>query len=141
VFTPDSKFIGACTSDGIVIWDVLTREKMLKIDTITEDDSLYYSPPADKLYFTLDRKYLIYIKRNQIFKIKLDDSSVVSKCRIDTYRLKKLMISSDGNLLGAVNGSEVIIWSLVENRLINTIGHKNSVLSIDFTPDGKYLVV
>lgn len=141
LFTPDSKYIGACTSDGIVIWDVFTKEEILKIDTKTEDDSLYYSRPADKLFFTPDRKYLVYVKRNQIFKIKLDDLSVVSKYRIDTYRLKKLTISRDGNLLGGVNDTEVIIWSLAENKLVNTIGHKNRVLSIDFTPDSKYIAV
>lgn len=140
-FTPDSKYIGACTADGMIIWDIYENGQIAKIDTKTDDDTLYYSSPAEKIFFTPDRKYVMFIKQNKIIKIKLIDLSVDHIYEMHTPRLKKFIISKDGTLLAGVNGKDVFIWSVTENKLVNMISHQNNVHSIDFTPDGKYIAV
>ncbi|MDQ0246477.1 WD40 repeat protein [Bacillus fengqiuensis] len=138
-FTPNSKYIAACTKYGILIWDIENERKIVEIDTKTDGDK-YYSPPADILHFTPDGNYLIYYKQNYVYVIDLFDNTVKNKFKIN-HSLTKLIISPDGTLFAGIDYTRVVVWNIPEERLVNIISHKEMVESIDFTPDGKYIVI
>ena len=144
VFSPSGKHIASGSRDRkIRIWDVQTCKPFLKPFEGHEDDiqSIVYSLDGTKIVSgSLDTTVRIWDSTNG------ELLSVLKGC---TFGIHCVAISPDGSLIASGSGDlideksgEILAWDAKSGKVVwgTSERHKKKVLSIRFSPDGKWLL-
>ncbi|KIJ12191.1 hypothetical protein PAXINDRAFT_157005 [Paxillus involutus ATCC 200175] len=140
-FSPDGKYLATGAEDKqIRIWDIAKKRIRNVFDGHQQE---VYS-----LDFSLDGRLLVSGSIDNTARIwdMVDGSSKVLRDpkMSDSYAgVNSVAISPNGQLVavGVLGDDVVCIWDVASGVLIERLrGHRNSIFSVAFTPDGKGLV-
>ncbi|KAF0153925.1 MAG: (Myosin heavy-chain) kinase [Syntrophaceae bacterium] len=140
-FTPDGKYIvtgssGSAWEDAksMAVWDVVAGREIRKFGDSSSKNALAVTP---------DGRFVV---ANSGWKLKLWDIATGREVR--TFQgehasiLTSIAVSPDGRY--AVSGSwdkTLKLWDIATGREIRTMrGHKEKVLSVAFSPDGRHIL-
>lgn len=141
-FSPDGKTVitgsagsaWEASSKSLAIWDVATGKEMRKIGDPSQVNALAVTP---------DGRFVV---ANSGWKLKLWDLTTGREVRTfqgeHTSILTSIAVSPDSRY--AVSGSwdkTLKLWEIATGREIRTLkGHKEKILSVAFSPDGRYIL-
>ncbi len=138
-FSPDGKYIAMSLKNNIIsVRDVFTRQEVKKLEGVKGwIDSMSFSP---------DRKYIVASKEWHPEKsIVLWDYETGKKLweRDSQGKATFFCFSPDGKFIAVgTYTSDVILLLVTTNgkQIKNFSGHSEAVYSVNFSPDGKYLL-
>ncbi|MBL7809119.1 MAG: WD40 repeat domain-containing protein [Saprospiraceae bacterium] len=132
-FSPDSKFLGTCTSDSFKIWNLNNGNVILKAQDYYGFKSLSFSPDS-KLLATVSSD-----KTAKIWDLNTGKPALVFNGHTDL--VNSVAFSPDGRHLATGSDDNTAkIWDLKSRKLIFTLeGHMSSVNSVAYSPAGNLL--
>src|SRR5437763_4987866 len=133
-YSPDGRLV-ATGAENIVLWDALTRKKIVRLDYPSTIWSLTFSPDGRWLLSTHgDGSIVIWdpLEHEKIGNLKEHSGAI----RAVAYSRDGKFIASGGE------DDSIIIWN-TERREKEAVlmGHKNKVTGVEFSPGGKWLAL
>jgi WD40 repeat protein len=128
--SPDGRTLAATGHDGIKIWDIKERREIRHLRTTKSPSLVRFAPDGKTLVFEEDSYLRLWDVTTQTPKRE--------EIRID--RVHALAFSPDGTVLACAEDRDIVFRdpsNLAELRRLS--GHRNTVSSIKFGPDGKTL--
>ena len=147
VFSPDGKKLVSGTMGGNVqMWDVETGVPLAPFfegQGLDKDTNTYYQDPIKALAFSSDSTLLAVGSQN---RIRLLGSHQQIGFKEVSHGTNALVFSPDNTVLvtgttAGIRHSEIELWDLTTGEKLSTLdGHRASVKTLIFSPDGKTFV-
>jgi WD40 repeat protein len=157
-FSPDGKLLASADKKGIILWDVATRKPIGQPLTGHSGDilSLAFSPDskimASGSFIKVDDKSLPGKGEIYLWDVATHERIGPSLIGHDSP-VYSLAFSPDGKTLASGGGGKdyygedsdrgysIVLWNVAKGQALGSplAGHKNDVLSLAFSPDGKIL--
>lgn len=133
-FTSDGKYIISSSNNNyLIIWDAETGKELLKVEKTGGRQTLsnLISETSN------DGKYYVSVSNNtvRLWENKNDNNPL----NIENANCKSVIVfSPDGKRVVAASNENVLVWDVETGEiLLRLVGHKHSVNSVAFSPDGK----
>jgi WD40 repeat protein/serine/threonine protein kinase len=133
IFSPDGK-LAATGADDIVLWDAVSRTKLLRLTYVAEVWSLAFSP---------DGRWLVSSHNDgAILLWDVKEREATASFNEHSGSVRAVSFSPDGlRLASASEDRSVIVWDTVQRRKEATLlGHNTRVTSVAFAPSGDWIV-
>ena len=126
-----------------LIYETLTNDKdSIRIGRIVKERQVEFIHDNEKgrsaEYLSMDGKYFAYNINNRIHVHNLETKSEL-KLKLNRNWVRTIRINADGNKILAYSGTKIFVLSLPTGEYVQTINLENSVIDLDFSPDGKYI--
>ena len=140
LFSADSKFIISVSVDNTcIVWDFKTKEKHLTLSS-TDFTSFAVSPNGKALAWGGDGKTINLLTFESIETI--EKGCDLYTLNQNAYKAKCIAFSPNGKLLAWGGDKNLIYIYNVETQDVYKIIHvKDNVHSLEFTPDGKSVII
>ena len=140
LFSADSKFIISVSVDNTcIVWDFKTKEKHLTLSS-TDFTSFAVSPNGKALAWGGDGKSVNLLTFESIETI--EKGCDLYTLNQNAYKAKCIAFSPNGKLLAWGGDKNLIYIYNVETQDVYKIIHvKDNVHSLEFTPDGKSVII
>lgn len=130
-FFQDSNRLSVLSSIGIWIYDTRTGEELSFIPE--HASNIVAVCPQNRVYISIEPDNSVQIH-------DLNDVTVKVTIDTDTDDIRNLTICQEGRFLAGSIGNDIHIWDLDTGELNATlVGHTNSIMSINFSPNGTML--
>ena len=141
-FSPDGRWLVSASSGSIalVLWDALRW--VSKTVVVTQDSS---SSGVYSAVFSRDSQLLAYRTSTavQVWNIATQTNSAIfpitAAANPNAASLQALAFSPDGHLIAFADGKTVRVWNVATQKVVDLIGHLDTVYNIAFSPDGTLL--
>jgi WD40 repeat protein len=128
-YSPDGKQIASCSEDRTVqVWDVSTGSATFNLRTDFWNYSVAFSPDGTQIL---------------AFSIELINVSTGSGTRLADELTLSSVFSADGRFIASATYTSTTckIWDVSTHQtIVQLVGHRDSVYSVAFFPDGKQIM-
>ncbi|CAA6819536.1 MAG: High-affnity carbon uptake protein Hat/HatR [uncultured Sulfurovum sp.] len=131
---PNEKYIVSSSDDNMIkLWDIKNEKEIKSINrNYTWNSSLAFSPNGEYIIFgdgkSVKRWDIKSGKEKKVFDI------------LNTSGGNVVVFSPNGKYIATDYNSTIRLWNLEENKEVKAFKSKGLIQSIDFSPDGKYIV-
>ncbi len=130
-FSPKSNIVGTVSNDGIArLWNL--KGKLLK--QFKYNNSLVLS-----INFSPDEKLIATASNDGNLRIFNNQGKLIQKWKAHQKRINDVSFSSDSKLIATASDDFTVrLWN-IQGKLIKEFTGKDKSISLDFSPNGKYL--
>ena len=130
-FSPNSNMIWTVSNDGIArLWNIKGELFKQFKDKNSRVLSINFSP---------DEKFIATASNDGFLRIFNRKGKLIQKLKAHQKRINDVSFSSDGKFIAtASDDATVRLWN-IQGKLMKEFTGKDKSISIDFSPDGKYL--
>lgn len=142
-FSSDDNFIIAFTNNEIQMWDIQSEEKIIGIQNEGVNSSNSIISLFNKVNHIPKEKYTYFLAEDKICTLDTSTGSISLKTisEIDQFT-KFTAISRKGDLIAFVKFSEVLFWSVSEEKVVHKLYTENSIITgVDFSPQADLIAV
>ncbi len=140
--TPDQKYMAAGSSDNTVsLWEVFSGTRII---TMAHKPWGEYAYSITSIDISPDGKYIVSISTDKTIRVwdTKSGQEIVRKSFEDEPKINVAKFSPDGNYIASGgDDSDIHVWETTTGNDTFVYSASDSVTSIDFSPDGKLIVV
>jgi WD40 repeat protein/serine/threonine protein kinase len=137
-YSPDSALLAtgeSWISNLVTIWDLTTGQAVREIDN---------NDAVSQVHFSIDGSQLITAGHDGFIRIwEVETGQLLKEIRASQTFINRMAISLDETIMATVsNSNDVRLWDARSGqRLLTLQGPEEGVSDVEFTPDGKQVVV